>query len=190
MPSDSKKKKEQQKKDARKKKDLKKPKQQQLDGEENDENDSENEVEEQQEGQETSAVAANGIDSETTTGCGVNDGAAGTASGFGKIVVNGESVVTKHIDSVDEIEQKLRAIDLLDKQNADNRACTGVLSSHPHGRDVHIDLFSLTFYGVEILVDAKLELNAGRRYGILGLNGCGKSTMLSAISHREVPIPK
>ena len=45
---------------------------------------------------------------------------------------------------------------------------SGVLASHPNGRDVHIHQFSLTFYGQEILVDAKLELNAGRRYGLLG----------------------
>jgi ATP-binding cassette, subfamily F, member 2 len=39
------------------------------------------------------------------------------------------------------------------------------------------------------LVDAELELNNGRRYGIIGLNGSGKSTILSAIGNREIPIP-
>ena len=34
-----------------------------------------------------------------------------------------------------------------------------------------------------------LELNYGRRYGLLGLNGCGKSTLLTAIGLRELPIP-
>lgn len=34
-----------------------------------------------------------------------------------------------------------------------------------------------------------LELNYGRRYGLLGLNGCGKSTLLTAIGRREIPIP-
>jgi ATP-binding cassette subfamily F protein 2 len=28
-----------------------------------------------------------------------------------------------------------------------------------------------------------------RRYGLLGLNGCGKSTMLKALAGRDVPIP-
>ena len=54
------------------------------------------------------------------------------------------------------------------------RSVTGVLSSHPASRDVHIDRFSLTFHGVELLSDTRLELNCGRRYGLLGLNGCGK----------------
>ena len=52
-------------------------------------------------------------------------------------------------------------------------SCTGVLASHPESRDVHIENFSITFHGVELLADTRLELNCGRRYGLLGLNGCG-----------------
>jgi ATP-binding cassette subfamily F protein 2 len=54
-----------------------------------------------------------------------------------------------------------------------SRACTGVLASHPLSKDVKIENFSVTFHGVELLKDAKLELNCGRRYGFIGLNGCG-----------------
>lgn len=85
---------------------------------------------------------------------------------------------------------KMSKVKLLEEQNAANRACTGVLTTHPNNRDVHIHDFSLTFYGQELLVDANLELNNGRRYGIIGLNGCGKSTMLAAIARKEVPIPE
>ena len=52
-------------------------------------------------------------------------------------------------------------------------ACTGVLGSHPDARDLHILQFSITFHGVELLADAKLEVNNGRRYGLIGRNGCG-----------------
>lgn len=52
----------------------------------------------------------------------------------------------------------------------------GVLASHPSSRDVHIHNFSLTFHGVELLADTKLELNTGRRYGLVGLNGSGRFT--------------
>jgi len=69
-------------------------------------------------------------------------------------------------------------------------ACTGVLGSHPDARDLHILQFSITFHGVELLVDARLEVNNGRRYGLIGRNGCGKSTMLSVLGDREVPIPE
>lgn len=71
-----------------------------------------------------------------------------------------------------------------------DRTCTGVLASHPQSRDIHIESLSLTFHGHELVVDSTLELNYGRRYGLLGLNGCGKSTLLTAIGHREVPIPE
>ncbi|XP_064401533.1 ATP-binding cassette sub-family F member 2-like [Halichondria panicea] len=69
------------------------------------------------------------------------------------------------------------------------RSCTGVLASHPASRDVHINDFSMTFHGVELLSDTQLELNLGRRYGLVGLNGSGKSTLLTAISERDIPIP-
>ncbi|GIL54155.1 hypothetical protein Vafri_9733 [Volvox africanus] len=69
------------------------------------------------------------------------------------------------------------------------RSCTGVLASHPQSRDVHISSFTLLYYGHDLLVDADLELNFGRRYGLLGPNGCGKSTLLKALSARDVPIP-
>lgn len=64
-------------------------------------------------------------------------------------------------------------------------SCTGVLASHPESRDVHIENFSITFHGVELLADTRLELNCGRRYGLLGLNGCGKIDFhkLSLVSH-------
>lgn len=29
-----------------------------------------------------------------------------------------------------------------------------------------------------------------RRYGLLGLNGCGKSTLMTALGKRELPIPE
>ncbi|XP_045117289.1 ATP-binding cassette sub-family F member 2-like [Portunus trituberculatus] len=70
------------------------------------------------------------------------------------------------------------------------RSCTGVLGIHPRARDIKIDNFSITFHGSEMLQDTKLELNCGRRYGLIGSNGCGKSTLLATLANREVPIQK
>merc|ERR1719253_2065792 len=56
--------------------------------------------------------------------------------------------------------------------------------------DVKIIQFALSVYGKEFIMDTKLELNFGRRYGLIGANGAGKSTMLAAIAAREIPIPK
>ncbi|KAF3642026.1 ATP-binding cassette sub-family F member 2 [Capsicum chinense] len=71
-----------------------------------------------------------------------------------------------------------------------DRTCTGVLCSHPLSRDIRIESLSVTFHGHDLIVDSELELNYGRRYGLLGLNGCGKSTLLTAIGLRELPIPE
>ncbi|GJT79012.1 ABC transporter F family member 1 [Tanacetum coccineum] len=71
-----------------------------------------------------------------------------------------------------------------------DRTCTGVLCSHPLSRDIRIESLSLTFHGHDLIVDSELELNYGRRYGLLGLNGCGKSTLLTSIGQRELPIPE
>ncbi|OIT31013.1 PREDICTED: ABC transporter F family member 1 [Nicotiana attenuata] len=71
-----------------------------------------------------------------------------------------------------------------------DRNCTGVLCSHPLSRDIRIQSLSVTFHGHDLIVDSELELNYGRRYGLLGLNGCGKSTLLTAIGLRELPIPE
>lgn len=70
-----------------------------------------------------------------------------------------------------------------------DRTCAGVLCSHPLSRDIRIESLSVTFHGHDLIVDSELELNYGRRYGLLGLNGCGKSTLLTAIGCRELPIP-
>ncbi|XP_014091496.1 ATP-binding cassette sub-family F member 2 [Bactrocera oleae] len=73
--------------------------------------------------------------------------------------------------------------------SAEARSCTGSLAVHPRSRDVKIANFSITFFGSELLQDTMLELNCGRRYGVIGLNGCGKSSLLAALGKREVPIP-
>ncbi|CAF5196088.1 unnamed protein product [Rotaria magnacalcarata] len=88
--------------------------------------------------------------------------------------------------NVKSLIQNLDLLSMVEKANADARSCTGVLGSHPRGRDIHIHQFSVTFHGQEILSDADFEMNCGRRYGLVGLNGSGKSTILAAIGNREV----
>lgn len=67
---------------------------------------------------------------------------------------------------------------------------TGVLASQQQAMDVKIEQFSMRVYGKEFIKDTKLELNFGRRYGLIGMNWSGKSTMLAAVAAREVPIPE
>lgn len=71
-----------------------------------------------------------------------------------------------------------------------NRTASGVLTSHPDSRDIKIEQFSLSFYSQHLVVDSTIELNFGRRYGLIGDNGCGKSTFLECLAAKEVPIPE
>lgn len=48
----------------------------------------------------------------------------------------------------------------------------------PGAKDVKFINFSLSFHGEVLIQEADLELNYGRRYGLLGRNGSGKSTFL------------
>lgn len=66
------------------------------------------------------------------------------------------------------------------------RCVTGVLSSRPTSRDIKIDGFSLGLNGVELIQDCSIELTIGRRYGLLGQNGCGKTNFLCCLAEKEV----
>jgi ATP-binding cassette subfamily F protein 3 len=56
-------------------------------------------------------------------------------------------------------------------------------------KDIKIDGFDISINGLRILTDTSLTLAYGRRYGLVGQNGIGKSTLLRALARREVAIP-
>ena len=70
------------------------------------------------------------------------------------------------------------------------RVAAGVLGSNPLSRDLKIISFSLQLHGKRLVEDTTLELSYGNRYGLLGANGSGKSTFLTALASRELPIPE
>lgn len=56
-------------------------------------------------------------------------------------------------------------------------------------KDIKIERFDISFAGKRILNDSSLTLTFSRRYGLIGRNGIGKSTLLRNISRRELDIP-
>ncbi|KAL5535075.1 hypothetical protein ACEPAF_3168 [Sanghuangporus sanghuang] len=56
-------------------------------------------------------------------------------------------------------------------------------------KDIHLPSIDVTFGSLRILSGASLTLAYGRRYGLIGRNGVGKSTLLRHIALREVPVP-
>ena len=54
------------------------------------------------------------------------------------------------------------------------------------GEDVCNCEFKLAYGALILLNNAKLRLKRGRRYGLCGRNGCGKSTLMRAIANGQV----
>jgi len=110
------------------------------------------------------------------------------AQGRGKPVAKAAAATANGVNGAEsmngDVEEKVNNMKL------SNLSCTGTLMSHVDSRDCHLGAITLRYHGAELLVDAKVELNCGRRYGLLGINGCGKSTLMEAIAGRELPIPE
>jgi ATP-binding cassette subfamily F protein 3 len=56
-------------------------------------------------------------------------------------------------------------------------------------KDIRLEGFSIHYGRVEILSNATLVLNQGVRYGLVGKNGIGKSTLLRHIANGDLPLP-
>lgn len=61
--------------------------------------------------------------------------------------------------------------------------------SQSKSKDIKVDGIDISIGGKRILSDTTLSMSFGRRYGLVGQNGIGKSTLLRALSRREVAVP-
>lgn len=61
---------------------------------------------------------------------------------------------------------------------------------HPMAKDIMVEGLTITFHGTELIQDSTLNLAHGQRYGLVGVNGTGKSTLLNVVAARMIPIPK
>ncbi|ODQ62520.1 hypothetical protein WICANDRAFT_66775 [Wickerhamomyces anomalus NRRL Y-366-8] len=108
-----------------------------------------------------------------------------------KKAASGKKTKKDKVESVDAAADEIQKLKLQqDKEGISDRVTTGVLDSLETSRDIKLSSVSLLFHGKVLIQDSELELNYGRRYGLLGENGCGKSTLLNAIAAREFPIPE
>lgn len=111
------------------------------------------------------------------------------ASSSAKSAQNGNGVAATPAEMTEE-ELLCAKLENEARISAEARSCTGSSAVHARSRDIKMANFSVTFFGNELLQDTMLELNCGRRYGLIGLNGCGKSSLLAVLGNREVPIPE
>lgn len=100
-------------------------------------------------------------------------------------------------EELEEAERKRALQDTMDMLSRDDIDGDGssedALDSRDHSADIHItnlDLPNLRGGGPDLLINSQLILARGRRYGLMGRNGCGKTTFLTYMSQRQVPIPE
>jgi len=70
------------------------------------------------------------------------------------------------------------------------RSVTGICTSYKLSRDIKFEQVTLSLHGTVLVQDADLELNYGRRYGLIGLNGSGKTSLMNALGKRELAFPE
>ncbi|EGG16728.1 ABC transporter-related protein [Cavenderia fasciculata] len=81
--------------------------------------------------------------------------------------------------------QALQALQALQKQQTmEMSLARGTLQS----RDIHVENFSLSYGKMDLIINGDLHLNFGRKYGLIGRNGTGKTTLLRHIASREIDI--
>ena len=59
-----------------------------------------------------------------------------------------------------------------------------------NSRDIKIDGFSVSARGKPLLNNTSLTIAHGRRYGLVGPNGTGKTTVMKLLARRKIPVPE
>ena len=141
-------------------------------------------------GEEKKKTAASKLSSKASSkNASTNGSKASSVAGDETPPLLDEDEIDQPATSAEKMNKVQKLTEQMDKHGLSDRVTTGVLASIASSRDLKITSASLVFHGKVLITDTTLELNFGRRYGLLGENGCGKSTLLKAIDKREYPIP-
>lgn len=75
--------------------------------------------------------------------------------------------LAKDSEQMSSVEKAMESIMVTFAESSKNPAST-------HSRDISVESLSMSLFGKELIVDADLKLNWGRRYGLIAPNGSGK----------------
>ncbi|KAL7533845.1 hypothetical protein ACHAXR_009081, partial [Thalassiosira sp. AJA248-18] len=116
-------------------------------------------------------------------------------------------------DDVEDVAAKMKALntdgddaattnkrsrdDGIDHEASDKLAAEGTFVTYAanrkgvdaRSRDINVTNVTLQHMGAILLEETEVVLNHGNRYGLVGRNGCGKSTFMKALGARALPIP-
>ena len=83
---------------------------------------------------------------------------------------------------------------LVDDDNVFDVAYEGMgderTAAHENATDVKVHNLSVRAKGKLLLEKTEVTIVAGRRYGLAGPNGKGKSTLLRLLARRQIPVPE
>ncbi|XP_039676795.1 ATP-binding cassette sub-family F member 1 [Perca fluviatilis] len=92
-----------------------------------------------------------------------------------------------------EYERQVASVRAQDALEGDFSISQAEMSSRQamleNASDIKLERFSISAHGKELFVNADLLVVAGRRYGLVGPNGKGKTTLLKHIANRALSIP-
>lgn len=77
----------------------------------------------------------------------------------------------------------------------ENRKTSGAMVTfaptnyRPGISEILVEKVDISFYGCTILEEATVQLSTGRRYALIGPNGCGKTTLMNVLGCGEIPFP-
>lgn len=90
-----------------------------------------------------------------------------------------------------EYEEQLKNLDPESTENfsVSQLEKTGKSAMLDNQQDIKVENFSISAKGKELFVNANLYITNARRYGLVGPNGHGKTTLLRHIANRALSIP-
>uniref|UniRef100_A0A8C4RNJ4 ATP-binding cassette sub-family F member 1 n=1 Tax=Erpetoichthys calabaricus TaxID=27687 RepID=A0A8C4RNJ4_ERPCA len=92
-----------------------------------------------------------------------------------------------------EYERQVASMKSINAEEGDFSVSQAEMSSRQamleNASDIKLERFSISAHGKDLFINADLLIVAGRRYGLVGPNGKGKTTLLKHISNRALNIP-
>jgi ATP-binding cassette subfamily F protein 2 len=107
-----------------------------------------------------------------------------------KRVVKRRGRDAKEPEEEEETPREETAADMLSDEGIIPTYAQNARRQQINSRDILINEVTVLYHGKPLLENTTVRLNYGNRYGLLGKNGCGKSTFMRVLGARALPIPE